>query len=57
MQRNDKPLLASVSTCLFIITEWADLSDGLLWFLLLEFKVADQLIGLQSVGVTTQKSQ
>ena len=40
---------------LFIISNWASLSDGLLCLLLIAFKVAGQLIGLASVGVTIQK--
>ena len=32
-------LLAFVGTCLFMISKWAPLSDGLLPFLPIEFKV------------------
>ena len=39
----------------FIISKWASLSDGLLWLLLIAFKVTGQLIGLGSVGLTIQK--
>ena len=49
-------LLAFVDICLFIIREWAPLSNGLLWFLGIDFKVTGHLIGLVSLGVTTHKS-
>ena len=49
-------LLAFVDICLFIISHWDPLSDRLLWFLWMEFKVTGQLIDLMSVGVTTYKS-
>ena len=48
--------LAFVGICLFIISEWVPLSDGLLSFFWIEFKVTGQLIGLASVGVTTHKT-
>ena len=34
-----------------VISKWAVLSDGLLWFLWLEFKTMSQLIVLEAVGV------
>ena len=40
---------------LFINSKWAPLSDGLLWFLGIEFKVTGLLMDLVSVGVTTHK--
>ena len=40
----------------FIISEWTSLSDGVLWFLWIKFKVTGQLISLASVAVTTHKS-
>ena len=48
--------LAFADIWLFIISEWASLSEVLLWFLWMEFKVAGQLIGLTSVSVTTHES-
>ena len=49
-------LLAFAGICLFIISEWVPLSDGLFLFLWIEFKVMDQLIGHVLVGITTHKS-
>ena len=40
---------------LFIISEWAPLSDGLLWFLWKKFIVTGQFICLASVGVIPEK--
>ena len=51
-----KTLLAFVGICLFIISEWPPLPDGLLWFLLIKFKVTYRLIGLPSLGLTTYKN-
>ena len=49
-------LLAFVGMCFIIISELPPLSNGLLWFLGIKFKVTSQLNGLVSVGVTTPKS-
>ena len=38
-----------VSFCLFIICKWTPLSDELLWFWWIDFKVNGQLIGFTSV--------
>ena len=49
-------LLGFLDIYLFIISEWALLSEGFLCFLLrIEFKVMGQLIGLASVGVTSNE--
>ena len=49
-------LQAFLGICLFIISKCAALSDLLLWFLWIEFKVMGQLIGIILVGVTTHKT-
>ena len=52
---NSISLLPFVGGCPFIISQWVPMSDELLWFLWIEFKVMCQLISLGSVGVTTHK--
>ena len=48
-------LLEFMRISLFIVSEWALLSDEFLWVFSEEFEGMDQFIGLASVDVTTQK--
>ena len=54
--RTETQRIFAHGSCLFIISEWAPVSDELLLFLWIKFNVMGQLIDLESVGITNRYS-